>query len=143
MALSLHLKLPARLEELHNIESALEQAGASEGWDQGLVYQIHLVLEELAVNTVNYGFGEGGDPAQGLIEILIEQQGDSLRIDYIDNGTPFNPFEEAPKPDLDASVAERRIGGLGVHFVRTMMDEVDYKREGGRNHISLIKQRSN
>lgn len=143
MAQSLHLKLPARLEELHNIESALEQAGASEGWDQGLVYQIHLVLEELAVNTVNYGFGEGGDPAQGLIEILIEQQGDSLRIDYIDNGTPFNPFEEAPKPDLDASVAERRIGGLGVHFVRTMMDEVDYKREGGRNHISLIKQRSN
>ena len=142
MAQVLHLKLRAQLEELHNIESALEKAGQSQGWDQGLVYQIHLVLEELAVNTVNYGFRDAADRSQGSIEILISEQTDSLRIDYLDNGTPFNPFEEAPEPDVDTGIAERRTGGLGVHFVRTMMDEVGYKREGDKNLIRLSKRRS-
>ncbi len=138
----LRLRVPARLEELHHIESELEKLGNTEGWDAGLVYQVHLVLEELAVNTANYGYPGDAGAEGGVIDIRILRQDGSLTIEYSDNGTPFNPFEEAPKPDIDASVEERRIGGLGVHFVRTMMDEFGYRREGDRNHITLIKRKN-
>ena len=137
----MHLQVPAKLEELHHIESELERLGEQEGWDAGLVYQVHLVLEELAVNTANYGYPDVGGAEGGVIDIRISSQDGSLTIEYSDNGTPFNPFEEAPQPDIDASVEERRIGGLGVHFVRTMMDEVGYRREGDRNHITLAKRK--
>lgn len=139
----LRLQVPAKLEELHHIESRLEQLGEAQGWDASLVYQVHLVLEELAVNTANYGYPEGWDGEPGEIEIRILSQQGSLTIEYTDNGTPFNPFEEAPMPDTDAGIEERRIGGLGVHFVRTMMDEVGYRREADRNHITLIKRKDN
>ena len=137
----MHLQVPAKLEELHHIESELERLGETEGWDAALVYQVHLVLEELAVNTANYGYPDDGGAEGGVIDIRISSQDGSLKIEYSDNGTPFNPFEEAPQPDIDASVEERRIGGLGVHFVRTMMDEVGYRREGDRNHITLAKRK--
>ncbi len=136
----LHLHVPAKLGELHHIESELEKVGENEGWDAGLVYQVHLVLEELAVNTTNYGYPESGATEHGIIDIRILSMEGSLNIEYSDNGMPFNPFQEAPKPDIEASVEERRVGGLGVHFVRTMMDAVGYKREGGRNRISLTKR---
>lgn len=139
----LHLQVPAKLEELNHIESELEKLAESEGWDAGLVYQIHLVLEELAVNTANYGYPDGVGAEGGVIDIRISSDQGSLTIQYSDNGTAFNPFEEAPSPDIDASVEERRIGGLGVHFVRSMMDEVGYRREGDRNHITLAKRKDN
>lgn len=135
----LHLKVSAKLEELQHIESELERLGEVEGWDADLIYQVHLALEELAVNTAAYGFPQGDGPANGVIEIRILSRQGALIIEYWDNGIPFNPFEEAPEPDLDASVKERRIGGLGVHFVRSMMDEVGYRRHGDRNHITLAK----
>ena len=137
----MHLQVPAKLEELHHIESELERLGENEGWDAALVYQVHLVLEELAVNTANYGYPDEAGAESGVIDIRILSQDGSLTIEYSDNGTPFNPFDEAAKPDIDASVEERRIGGLGVHFVRTMMDEVGYRREGDRNHITLAKRK--
>ena len=136
----MHLQLAAKLEELHHIEAALASAGKAANWDDGLLYQVQLVLEELAVNTANYGFDEGRDAATGMIEVGISKDGDTIRIEYSDNGRAFNPFDQAPEPDLEGDLTKRRVGGLGVHFVRTMMDEVSYKREADRNHICLVKR---
>ena len=142
MKLLLHLQVAANLDELHNIESALATLGEEVDWDAGLVYQLQLVLEELAVNTSNHGFGDSQPSESGSIEIRVLEDADSVRVEYSDNGKAFNPFEQAPEPDLDASLANRRVGGLGVHFVRTMMDEVSYQREDSRNRISLVKKRA-
>ncbi|MCY4041104.1 MAG: ATP-binding protein [Gammaproteobacteria bacterium] len=137
----LQLQVAAALDELHEIESALESLGEQADWDVGLIYQVQLVLEELAVNTVNYGFENDGGKTAGIIEIVISEDDDSIRIEYSDNGKPFNPFEDAPEPDLDSDLAERRVGGLGVHLVRTMMDEASYRRGESRNHVRLVKKR--
>ena len=60
----------------------------------------------------------------------------------MDNGRPFDPLNDAPEPDLDSGVADRAVGGLGVHLVRTMMDEMRYRRDRGRNHLTLVKERA-
>ena len=57
----------------------------------------------------------------------------------IDDGIAFNPFD-APAPDTTLALEDREIGGLGVHIVRTMMDEVFYERDGNKNVVTVSKQ---
>ena len=61
-----------------------------------------------------------------------------LGVTISDDGRPFNPFEGAP-PDTELSVDDRPIGGLGVHLVQNVMDEVAYERHGTKNVVTLVK----
>ncbi len=56
-----------------------------------------------------------------------------------DDGVAFDPLK-VPPPDLTADLESRPIGGLGVHFVKTLMDEVAYRREGDRNVLTMRKR---
>lgn len=56
-----------------------------------------------------------------------------------DDGRPFNPLE-APEPDLAAPVEERKVGGLGIHLIRNMMDHLEYRRLQGTNLLVMKKK---
>ena len=71
----------------------------------------------------------------------IESEPDSIRIELSDRGRPFDPLTEAPEPDLTSAVGERRVGGLGVHLTKTLMDEVRYSREAHRNRLSIVTRK--
>lgn len=96
---------------------------------------LHVALDELLHNTIVYGFTgrEGGE-----LGIEVELGGDRVTVILTDDGTPFDPLA-LPPPDAARSVAEQRIGGLGIHLVRRMMDEVSYQRRAGRNVVVLVK----
>lgn len=98
-------------------------------------FTLRLVVEELVVNIVNYAYGDGGD---GPLRIELDSDHKSLTLTIADNGTPFNPLEQAT-PDTNLSAEERSIGGLGIFLVREMMDTVDYKRVDGANVITATK----
>jgi anti-sigma regulatory factor (Ser/Thr protein kinase) len=51
---------------------------------------------------------------------------------------PFNPFT-TEAPDTDLSIEEREVGGLGIHLVKNIMDEVHYKRHGDTNIVTVVK----
>ena len=57
-----------------------------------------------------------------------------------DDGVAYDPFTETPDFDPDQRMEDRRIGGIGVHLVRTLMDEVDYLRVGDRNRLTVRKR---
>ncbi len=139
MSGTLHLRVPNRIEELPGVSEAVEALGSEEGWAQDVTYAIVLGLEEVATNVVRHG---GGEPGSSEIEIEVSSSDDEVRIEVRDSGRAFDPFHEAPEPDIDAGVEEREIGGLGVHFVKVLMDETSYSREGGRNHVTMVKRRS-
>ena len=63
---------------------------------------------------------------------------DALQAEVEDDGRPFDPLTVAP-PDRTAPLAERKIGGLGIHFVRNLMSDVAYQRIGDRNRLVLTK----
>ena len=71
-----------------------------------------------------------------ICDEIIEKKG--LRIKIIDNGFPFNPLLKE-EPDLNVSIEEREIGGLGIFLVKNVMDKIDYKRENKKNIIILEK----
>ena len=130
------LAVADKLSEISRIADLVEAFCAARGFPAALSYNINLALEELLTNTISYGFDDG--PGHE-IEVRIRSEGDEIVVEEIDNARPFNPLK-APAPDLDASIDNRSIGGLGVYLVKTVMDDVQYRRAAGRNHVTLRKR---
>ena len=99
---------------------------------------MNVVLDELLTNTTTYGLGKT-DGAGGTVIVEVELRGDRLAVTLTDDGTPFDPFGRQA-PDTTLSVEDRPIGGLGIHLVRQLVDEVSYHRRGDRNVVVLVKR---
>jgi anti-sigma regulatory factor (Ser/Thr protein kinase) len=93
-------------------------------------------LDDVLTNIVDYA----GEARQAPIEVRVRLHPDALEAEVIDDGVSFDPLDSARTPDLAAGVEERPIGGLGVHLVRRLMDDVRYRREHDRNHLTLTKR---
>ena len=95
----------------------------------------NIAFDDLLNNIVTYAYD--GAPDQ-RIDVVIEVGPEHLEASLADDGPHFDPFARAA-PDIDADVDERAIGGLGIHLVRTMMDEVTHHRADDRNVVVLRK----
>ena len=74
------------------------------------------------------------------MEIRCQQDNTAhFLIEFIDTGRPFNILA-LPPPDLTADIDRRHVGGLGVLFIRTLMDHVTYRRDGNQNILQLVVQ---
>lgn len=137
MANRLSLNLESSLESLGQIEQAVAAFGDEQEWPADLLFHVQLVLDELATNVINHGYGASGYDFQ----VMIESRPQAVRIEVVDEARPFDPLQDAPQPAIDASVEERELGGLGVHITKQLMDEMEYRRENGKNRLTLVKNR--
>jgi len=101
-----------------------------------IAFSANLCLEELITNTIQHGLSNAPDHA---IRICISRSANCLEIEVRDDAPAFDPFNSVATPDIDASVDERAVGGLGVHLVRTLMDEAWATYDGTGNLITLKK----
>ena len=137
MSATLSLTIKTAHDELERINAAVERMAEQDEWPPDLVFRVSLVLEEWNLNVMDYGH----DDDTHEIEIALTSDGDQVTIEIIDGGHPFDPLHDAPAPDLTSPVGERRMGGLGVHLMRTLMDEVAYQRESGKNHLKMVTRK--
>ena len=137
MSARLCLKIENRVDELGRLSAAVDSLGERDNWPPNLIFQVNLVLEELGLNIINHGHDDGFHE----IEFVMTSEAGDLTIEITDDGRPFDPLKDAPAPDLVGALGDRPVGGLGIHLVRTMMDEMRYRREGDRNHLILVKRR--
>jgi len=134
---SLALDLRPEAEEVVRLLEAFEAFAEAQALPHKATLQAMLVLEELAVNIVTHAFPEGrGAPVE--VVLTLDSEG-VLICDFRDRGRPFDPFQDAPAPDLTSDTAERRVGGLGLHLVRQMVDSTSYHRADGINHVRVTK----
>lgn len=131
----LRLELAARLPEIARMVEAVESFADSHGWPPDVTYQVTVVLDELVTNAVSYGIAPGETRP---IVLRIRQADGVLEIVLSDPGQPFDP-RTAPEPDTEASLEDRKIGGLGIHIARSFMDRLDYRYDG-HNHLTLVKR---
>ncbi len=132
------LSLTPELDSVSKLADTVAEVSADDDWTPDLEYKVALAVEEIGMNIVSYA-GLSNDQA---IQVTIDSTPESVTVVFSDAGPAFNPFVDAPAPDLEASVADRRIGGLGVHLVETLMDMVSYDRGGGRNNLTMVANRA-
>ena len=133
------LHITTELDELRKVNAAIEELAAEENWPPDFTFQIGLAIEELGVNIVEYGHN---DDKPHEIAIVISSEVEAITITIEDDGQAFNPLSDAPEPDLEAALEDRTVGGLGIHLVRSMMDEVHYQRQQNKNCLTLVKRRT-
>jgi len=98
--------------------------------------KLNLVIEEVVTNIINYGYH---DHEAHTINIRLSLDGNLFTMQIIDDAIEFNPLLQA-KPDINLSLEDRKIGGLGIHFMRTIMDHLEYSHEDGKNILTLSKK---
>ncbi|WP_176693167.1 SpoIIE family protein phosphatase [Arenimonas terrae] len=99
-----------------------------------VMHDVHLVIEEVACNVISHGVEEGREPR---LELLASVEGNRLAMEFRDNGRAFDPLSQPP-PDLDADIEDRPIGGLGVHLIKELAEQVAYTRDDFHNVLRIV-----
>jgi PAS domain S-box-containing protein len=131
----LRLRIKNQLAELAVVEERFHEFALENDIPDAVRQPISIVLDEMLNNIVSYAYQ---DEDEHEIDIHIERSGERLVLTIRDDGVPFNPFGRGA-PDTSLSVEDREIGGLGIHLVRSMMDEYLYQRHINKNIVTLVK----
>ncbi len=131
----LRITVPGTTEGVQRVLSGLEAFITQNPEFEPLRADFGVVLDEVVSNVVNYAYAGLERPI--VVEALVRPG--RLQIQVTDEGPPFNPLERS-RPDTGQPLAERPIGGLGIHIVKELMDEVDYRRLDGRNQLRFAKR---
>lgn len=121
---------PRQMTSLDAIVAFVREFLAREGLNENAAYDLDLVLEELFTNLVKYGRGSRGD-----VEIVLDHGSQGLTAELREqDAEPFDPTT-LPEVDVHRPVAERRPGGLGVHFIRQLTKSFRYDH---RDRVGVI-----
>lgn len=132
----LELTIRNDLAEIARISERIDDFVARHGLPAKIAFELNLALDELLTNVISYGYDDHEPHAIELRCVLADAV---ITLEMEDDGRAFDPFD-APPPDLTASIADRAIGGLGVHMIRALMDHTEYRRRDGKNVVVLQKK---
>lgn len=120
----------------------IEQFCIMEMLDSKLRFTVLLCCEEWFVNIVNHGYKDFTAEALQREEIRLELEhtaGEQLRITFSDGAPSFNPLQQQ-QPNLTADAVKRKIGGLGIYFIKEKTDQCLYSYNEQRNELTMIKR---
>jgi serine/threonine-protein kinase RsbW len=130
------LRIAAELNNLAEIRRFVQETATALGIDPAVIPNLILAVDEAASNIITHGYqGQGG-----IIEVEVSREEDALVIRLRDEATPFDPTS-VPPPDLILPLQQRPVGGLGIHLIRQVMDEMAYRiMPQGGNELTLVKR---
>lgn len=127
--------LKNKLSEIRRISEIIEKFCENNNLPMRILFDINLSLDELLTNIIHYGFG---DEKEHTIIVKLSLSENILEITIEDDGKAFNPLNAKP-PNLDQSIEDKPIGGLGIYLVKNLMTEINYKRLKSKNILVLTK----
>jgi len=129
---------PGRFGSLVTISEFVAAAAEKAGLDERAIYAVQMAVDEACTNIIEHAYGGEG---RGDIECTCRIDDDGLTVILRDHGHHFDP-SCVPEPDLDACLEDRDVGGLGLHFIRKLMDEARFEvAQDSSNVLTLVKRR--
>ena len=129
------LTLRGAKSDIPQIEVFLEHACEDAGVDPSVSFDLHLALEEACCNVIEHAYeGQGGE-----MNVGFETHGRDVILTVHDQGHAFDPNAIAA-PDLSAPLVDRPIGGLGMHIMRQLMDELQFSFSDTGNTLVMLKR---
>jgi serine/threonine-protein kinase RsbW len=137
MADMFSLSVDSRVQRLSQIADFIEQAARASGLNDAQVYDVQMAVDEACTNVIEHAYHGRGD---GMIDIVCEKRGKDFIVTIQDFGERFNPKKIAP-PRTRAPLLGRNIGGLGIFFMRKLMDKVDFDFSSKHgNRLTMVKK---
>jgi len=133
VANTLSISFANDMQELTHVIQVVNVFLEPRGLASKLIYAVNLILEEILINIIKYGYDDDGTHE---IEVRIEVEEDEVALAVVDDGKEFNPLT-IPGPDRSKSVMDRLEEGLGLQFVRHMRNAMEYRREDDKNILRI------
>jgi serine/threonine-protein kinase RsbW len=129
---------PGQFGSLAAICKFVTRAAEVAGLDARAVYAVQMAVDEACTNIIEYAYGGEG---RGDIECTCHTNSDGLTITLRDYGCPFDP-DSVPEPNRACGIQECKVGGLGLYFMRQLMDEVRFEfTEDSGNVLTMVKRK--
>lgn len=128
--LPMTINVPCREDQWPVLRNAIHSFGLCIGMERKALKKYEVAAEEAIVNILHYS--QAND-----IEIVLSSQDSAFTIQLMDDGLPFDPTEHTPN---NKTIDERQIGGMGIHLIRQIVDEMHYERKEEKNILGLVKK---
>jgi len=125
---------PARLSAFEQVKSLIEEFGEAAGLGREDRHKLTLIVEELFTNTVTHGHHGDSD---ALVQVTLEVTDAGVELIYEDSAPQYDPVAASRRTDIESTINERRVGGLGVFLTISLTNGAVYRFVEGRNRISL------
>jgi serine/threonine-protein kinase RsbW len=125
---------PARLRAFDQVKALIDEFGAVAELGREDRHKLTLIVEELFTNTVNHGHHGDSDAP---VFITFEEDEGNVQLIYEDSAPQFDPFAARNRTDIESTITDRLVGGLGIFITIRLTDKVDYSYVEGRNRICL------
>jgi anti-sigma regulatory factor (Ser/Thr protein kinase) len=132
----MRLLIDSRLEEIRRATDLVEEFRRRHDLPARDADALCVVLDELISNSIRHGLA-GADGHE--ISVALAYAGGEITVEIEDDGIEFDPTR-APDAVVAGTLAERKIGGLGITFVRNLTDSIEYRRVAERNHLTLRRR---
>lgn len=129
----MRIEVENRLEEIAVVNAAFNGFARDHELPDRMRRHVELILDELLNNIISHAWPEGGEHR---IRVNVDLGTDRLVLVVSDDGRAFDPLGRGDA-DIDIPLDQRTAGGLGIHLVRRLGDEVEYRRESGRNVLTV------
>ncbi len=132
----MQITIKNRLSDIALVQTALKQFADVRGISSHDVMKINLIVDELISNIVSYAYQDDGEHD---IEIELGLADNRLSLAITDDGVPFDPSAK-DLPDTAVPLEARPLGGLGIHLVKKIADDLSYQRRAGKNVVTVVKR---
>ena len=131
-----NLQIQNNISELHRINQVIDSLFEEWKLPEKSKFRVVLAVEEVFANIIKYAYD---DLQEQTIDLEFAFENDNLTIQILDDGKPFNPLLYNSKSEIRKPADKKQPGGIGIHIIKSVMNEVNYQRKNGRNILTLKK----
>ena len=130
------LTVEAKVENLDKVNDFINNSISEFNCSKKAIMQLGVIVEEIFVNIASYAYPDKVGFA--TVQVEIKNNPPAVTLTFVDEGVEYNPLTNED-PDLELSVEERGIGGLGIYLVKNIVEEISYNYKDNKNILSLTK----